>query len=197
MSSYTSVSRVAKLHYLVPGSTEESIVDLREIAIMLLADATANEVENAYSYSNNEPFGVLCDDFLLSDVEICETLINTMLDARINAKICEKFMCTMLDAGIDIEPELVATEALALKIIESIDAHLKGGATFEEMYKEFKGGAHREVLRGLGHGVSFWDDYRPEDFGQDELPEIGWFEPCYDEAYMVLTKLVAHREQNP
>lgn len=178
MSSYTSVSRVAKLHYLVPGSTEESMVDLREIAIMLLADATANEVEDSDFWPN---FNHLSSEFVHSGEDICKT-----------------FMDTMLDAGIDIEPELVAAEALALKIIESIDAHLKGGFTFEEMYKTSKIGAHRQVVSAFGYGVSFWDDHRPEDFGQDKHGRtVGCFESCYDEAYMLLTKLVAHREQNP
>ena len=160
-------------------NTSEPIVDLREIAIMLLAEATASEVENAFS--NDEPFGVLYDDFLRSGAEICKT-----------------FTTTMHDAGIDIEPELLGAEALAIKIIKSIDAHLKRGFTFEKMYAVSKKGAHRQVLSGLGHGVSFWDDYRHEDFDQDSYdPTVGCFESCYDEAYMVLTKLVAHREQNP
>ncbi|MEG3877895.1 hypothetical protein QT972_10985 [Microcoleus sp. herbarium7] len=159
--------------------TSEPIVDLHEIAIMLLAEATASEVENAFS--NDEPFGDLYDDFLRSGAEICET-----------------FMCTILDSGIDIEPELRRAKVLALRIIKSIDAHLKGGFTFEEMYKVSKKGAHRQILSGLGHGVSFWDDCRHEDFGQDKNSHtVGYFESCYDEAYTVLTKLAAHREQNP
>lgn len=176
-SKEIQAKRESQLKYLATGNTE-SQVDLREIAIMLLAEATASEVESAYS--NDEPFGALHDDFLRSGAEICET-----------------FTDTIRDAGIDIEPELREAKVLALRIIKSIDAHLKGEATFEEMYKEFKAGAHREILRGLGHGVSFWDDYRYEDFGQDDLPETGLFESCYDEAHIVLTKLAAHREQNP
>ena len=175
MSLNTSVSRVAKLQYLATGNTE-SMVDVREIAIMLLAEATASEVEDTDSQPN---FNHLFREFVRSGEDICET-----------------FMDTMLDAGIDIEPELVAAEALALKIIKSIDAHLTGGFTFEEMYEASKSGALRQVLSGLGHGVSFWDDYRPEDFGQDKHGRtVGRFESCYDEAYMVLTKLAAHREQ--
>ena len=171
------IKREAQLKYLATGNTE-SQVDLREIAIMLLANATASEVESPGEDPEFD-FSYLLREFVRPQEDICET-----------------FRATVLDEGIDIESEILAAEAHALKVIESIDANLKN-FTFEEMYETSRAGAYREICRGVGHGISFWDDHDPEDFGQDELPKIGYFESCYDEAYRVLTKLVAHREQNP
>ncbi len=170
----SQAEREAELKYLATGN-RESIVDLREIAIMLLADATASEVENQEGTPN---FYHLHDDFVRSGEDICET-----------------FRATVLDEGIDIEREILGAQVLALKIIKSIDANLKD-FTFEEMYETSEADAHREICRGIGHGLSFWDDNDYQDFGFLEMPKIGYFEPCHAEAYSVLTKLVAHREQN-
>ncbi|MEO8894125.1 MAG: hypothetical protein ABI417_21785, partial [Coleofasciculaceae cyanobacterium] len=49
-----------------------------------------------------------------------------------------------------------------------------------------------EILRCVQYGVSFWDDYDYEDFGQFDLPKVGYFESPYSEAYDVLVKFVNH-----
>lgn len=148
-------------------SVSESTIDLREIAIMLLADSTANEVQEPESEFH---------DF--------ETRFN-----RSQEDVCDLFVCEM--SGIDIETELKSVEESVERMILSVNSNLVG-LTFEEMWKTDEKGARREILRCVGHGVSFWDDYDPQDFGQSDRPRVGYFESPYNEAYDCLVKLVNH-----
>lgn len=86
-------------------------------------------------------------------------------------------------------------ETSVMQMICVIDSKLEDNFTFAKMWETDKNAACREILRSVGHGVSFWDDYDPNDFGQSDHPDVGWFESPYSECYTVLTKFVAHIQQ--
>jgi hypothetical protein len=164
------------LPYVATGIPDaESEVNLRELAIMLLADCVASEVENS---EENAEFYLLRKEFV-----------------RPGGEICELFTIAIEEAKIDIESELRAIETSVMRMIFVIDSNLKDNFTFAKMWETDKGVACREILRSVGHGVSFWDDYDPEDFGQSDRPNVGWFESPHNECYDVLTKLVIHIQQ--
>lgn len=160
------------LQYVATGIPNEPEVDLRELAIMLLADCVASEVES------NDEFNLLRKEFMRPQQDICELFTNAVEEA-----------------GLDIESELVVIETSVIRLIFVIDSKLESGFTFAKMWETDKKAACREILRSVGHDVSFWDDYDPEDFGQSDLPEVGWFESPYYQCNSVLTKFVAHIQQ--
>lgn len=161
------------LQYLATGVTnDESQVDLRELAEMLLADCVASEVES------NDEFHLLRKEFMRPQQDICKLFINAVEEA-----------------GIDIDTELLAIERDVIAMIIAIDSKLENGFTFAKMWKTDRKAACREILRSVGHGVSFWDDYAPEDFGQPDCPDVGLFESPHSECYEILTKFVAYIHQ--
>ena len=160
------------LQYLATGiPDDETEIDLQEIAMMLLADVVASEVENPGE-----------------DLVGIELLRKEFV--RPQEDICELFADFIEEANIDITSELDAVQASVRQMIRVIDANLKDDFTFEKMWAISRSAACYEILRSVGHGVSFWDDYDYEDFGQLDLPEVGWFESPYNQAYDVITKIV-------
>ncbi len=151
---------------------DKSKVNLRELATMLLADCVASEVES------NDEFCLLRKEFMRPQEDICELFTNAIEEA-----------------GIDIDTELLAIETSVMQMICVIDSKLEDNFTFAKMWETDKNAACREILRSVGHGVSFWDDYDPNDFGQSDHPDVGWFESPYSECYTVLTKFVARIQQ--
>lgn len=161
------------LQYLATGiPNDKSQVDLRELAEMLLADCVASEV------ATNDEFNLLRKEFM-----------------RPQSDICKLFATAIEEAGIDIDAELLAIERDAIAMIFAINSKLESGFTFAKMWEINKTAACREIRRSVGHGVSFWDDYNYEDFGQSDHPDVDLFESPHDECYEVLAKLVAHIQQ--
>jgi len=150
---------------------EETAIDFRSIAMMLLADAVVSETEN----SEDSEFRSLRERFVQPRQDICEL-----------------FADEISMSGIDIEIEVQSVEASVKKMILAIDAGLEDAFTFLQMWETDKSAAHREIARCVGMGVSFWDDYDPEDFGQSTHPKVGYFESPYSEAYDVLVKLMKY-----
>jgi len=153
---------------------EETAIDFRSIATMLLADAVVSETEN----SEDSEFRSLRERFCQPQQDICDL-----------------FAYEISESGIDIDVEVKSVEESIKKMILVIDTGLKD-FTFEEMWETDKSAAHREVLRCVGHGVSFWDDCDPEDFGQSSRPDVGNFESPYGEVYDVLVKLTNHERES-
>ena len=174
-SPKTQETREALLQWMGAGDNRQNSI-LRRVAILLLTDAVDSECQNVPEDSESPDFTFLWSALFASGQEMTTT-----------------FMSAVQKSGVDIEPELLACELKAIEIIESINANLKG-FTFSDMWRSSPGDALSEVLRAIGHGVSFWDNHRPEDFGQDDSPKLGWFETCYDQGYMVCTKLATHFE---
>jgi hypothetical protein len=176
VSVKTQNSREALLCWLATGNNRERSV-LRRIAILLLVEAVSSECECKSDNSEVQDFSFLWNQLFASGCEMTDT-----------------FMSAVGNTDVDIEPELRACEMRSIEIIESINANLKN-FTFADMWKISSNDALSEILRVIGHGVSFWDNHNPEDYDQDMLPKVGRFESCYNEAHLVLTKLADHFNQ--
>jgi hypothetical protein len=166
----------ALLCWLAIGNNREKSV-LRRIAILLLVDAVSCECENKSDDPESQDFSFLWSELFASGCEKTDT-----------------FILAISNTDIDIESELIACEMRGIEIVETINANLKS-FTFADMWKIAPNDVFSEILRVIGHGVSFWDNHNPEDYGQDTLPKVGWFESCYDEAQLVLVKLADYFKQ--
>lgn len=166
-------ARQSLLTWMATGDNRKRSI-LRRVAILLLTDAVASEVENKSDDPESPDFRFLWKKLFAPGREMTDT-----------------FMSAVQDLGVDIEPELLACEIRGIEIIESINANLTD-FSFANMWRISPNDALSEIMRALGHGVSFWDNHRLSAFGFDELPKIGNFEGCCDEAYTALVKIVEY-----
>jgi len=157
---------------MLPSKT--SCVDLRKIALLLLATSVYKKVD-----CENSEFYLFWSEF-----------------AGWRSGVVQKFLSATTE--IDIESEIASAERYTLKMIEEVNFGLGSAFDFEQMWRIDQEISCDEVLLQIADVpfrlTSFWDKHSPMDFGLDDRPEATSVvnEGCVAEADSILIKLTAY-----
>lgn len=142
---------------------------VEDIIDLIVAESIATLVETEGDYSH------LHDLFIRSGEDIVENYTSSKY-------------------GIDLSTEYQSLHPLVEQVIDNIGANL-----FFMMWESDGSSTFYEVLRCFGHGVSFWDNWKYQDFGFNEMPQLRTtLESPYDIASIILDKIAEqHSEYQP
>lgn len=156
---------------------------------------TGTQIITSLKLMNNSPRMV--EDIIdLIVAESIATLVETQDDyshlhdlfIRSGQDIVENY--TSSKYGIDLSTEYQSLHPLVEQVIDIIGSNL-----FCDMWDADESSTLSEVLRCFGHGTSFWDNHKYQDFGFNEMPKLKTtLESPYDIASTILDKIA---EQHP